>query len=241
MERFLFIIFICFIKVSNVLAIINGQTLHGISDLVRLEFDDGDSVCSGFFIKKTLIVTSAHCLYSWKDGSKSKLTNIVTVGEKKLGIQALEYISHPKYEKGLATHDLAIIKVSKNELYEGNFQISSEKIPTWGTIVYFGAGKIDMENKIYGRAKGESKYLKLGAYIFGIGPSKNSVNKEGFSSIASNDSGSPVILKETGKVVAVASQSTAITISETFLPAISVSTSLEESSNYSFLANFINH
>lgn len=97
-----------------------------------------------------------------------------------------------------------------------------------------------MENKIYGRATGEATYFKLSSYILGFGPSENSKKSEASVSIAANDSGSPVVLKETGKVMAVASKSTAITTSGSFLPAISISTSLEESSNRGFIYKFIN-
>ncbi len=118
----------------SVFAIVNDQTLVGKSDLVRLEFNEGDSVCSGFFITPKLIITSAHCLYSWRDGKAAKLTSIITIDEKKLNLEVLELVAHPDYEKGWATHDLAVIRVTRKPEYEGNFVISGEVVPKWGTI-----------------------------------------------------------------------------------------------------------
>jgi hypothetical protein len=123
-------------------------------------------------------------------------------------------------------------------MFEGSFSPGTKVIPRWGTIVYFGAGKTDMKKNIYGRAIGEANYLKLGSYILGFGPSNYKI-EGGDASIAANDSGSPVIQKETGKVIAVASKSTAITTSGSFLPAISISVSLEDKSNSVFLDKHI--
>ncbi len=134
---------------------------------------------------------------------------------------------------------MAVIKVSNHLAFEGNFLISDKDIPMFGFLVYFGAGKIDMEKKIYGRSTGEASYLAFNSYNFGFGSSRASENGEGSASIASNDSGSPVIQKETGRVMAVASKSTAIDTSGSFLPAISISSSLEEKSNRDFLLKYI--
>jgi hypothetical protein len=160
---------------------------------------------------------------------------IISVNEKKLALEALELLPHPNYEKGWATHDVAVIKVSNYSFFKGNFPVSDKAVPMVGTLIYYCAGKIDMEKKVYGRSTGEASYLALNSYIFGFGPSKASKNGEGSASIASNDSGSPVIQKETGKVIAVASKGTAINSSGSFLPAVSISSSLEEKSNRAFL------
>lgn len=237
--KYLVLFCIAWAKSWSVFALVNGQPLVGKPDLVRLEFNNRDSVCSGFFVTPTLIVTSAHCLYSWRDGSEARLTGIITANEKKLPLEVLKLIPHPDYEKGWATHDLAVVRVAPNSIYEGNFVINTNDVSMLGTVVYFGGGKIDMEKKIYGRATGEATYLKLGSYILGLGPSKSSEKKEGSASIAANDSGSPVTQKESGKVIAIASQSTAITTSGSFLPAISISTSLLEDSNRKFLEKYI--
>lgn len=233
-------IFFClfWIQSISVLALVNGQPLLGKPDLVRLEFNNRDSVCSGFFLSPSSIVTAAHCLYSWRDGNIAKLTGIISVDEKKLDLEVFELIPHPGYENGWATHDVAVIKVSNHSAFKGNFQISDHDVPMFGRLIYCGAGKIDMDKKIYGRSTGEASYLAFNSYIFGFGPSIAS-EKGGSASIASNDSGSPVIQKETGKVMAVASQSTAIGTSGSFLPAVSISTSLNEKSNRDFLFKHI--
>jgi hypothetical protein len=140
----------------------------------------------------------------------SKLTGIISVDENKLVLEVLELISHPNYEKGWTTHDVAVIKVSSHAAFQGNFVINDWDAPKFGRLIYYAAGKIDMDKKIYGRSTGEASYLEFNSYIFGFGPSRASEKGEGSASIASNDSGSPVIQKQTGRVIAVASKSTAI-------------------------------
>lgn len=221
----------------NAKALVNGKKLQGRQDLVRLEFNNRDSICSGFFLSPRLIVTSAHCLYSWRDGKEVKLTKIVSASDEELDVDVIELIPHPNYSSGWVTHDVAVIKVKSFTGFKGDYLLGEKDIPLFGKLIYYGAGKIDMDKKIYGRSWGEANFLSMSSYVFGFGPSRS--QGEGPASIASNDSGSPVVLKDSGRVIAVASQSTAIWTSGTILPAISVSTNLMEKSNREFILNHL--
>jgi len=58
-----------------------------------------------------------------------------------------------------------VIRVTINTAYAGNFVMSFGDLPTVGTLNYFGAGKIDMENKIYDRSTVSDPSLPSNLYL----------------------------------------------------------------------------
>lgn len=223
---------------SIAFALINGNRLLDTPDLVRIEFENNESICSGFFINNTTIITAAHCLYSWKDKRVLKIENILGVDDEKLILKVLKTISHPKYYLGgWSQNDLAIIKTTNYKKFSGRFKLKENTtIAKLGEIKLFGAGKIDLTPNVFGRASGVAYYIKVEGFLISLGASINHDLKEGFTSIAPNDSGSPVI-DDQGNLIAIASKATVMHSYNTFVPALSFSTIISEGSNYEFILN----
>jgi V8-like Glu-specific endopeptidase len=218
------------------LALINALPLQGIPDLVRLHFESNESVCTGFFINKTTIITAAHCFYSYKDERLLKVEAILSEDDKKLPIEAIRIISHPKYyQGGWSPNDVGIIKVSANESFKGNFSISNVDIERFGNLTFYGAGKINIEPKEYGRSYGQNNYIKFGSFLYLIGQSKHTQFPGNDTSIAPNDSGAPVVENSTGKVIGIAYKASVAWTCGSIIPALSVITSIGLEDNWQFI------
>lgn len=201
-------------------ALISGKPLTGMPELVRLDFKNG-YMCTGFFIDSTTIITAAHCL-----ANSAQVVKIISVNEEVIPVQIEKNISHPDFDNGFwPTHDLGIIKTTKFDKFSSSFHLG-ESISISGAAKLYGSGVISFQPKKRDRSIGENNFLRFGSVLLFIGA----------TSIAPNDSGAPVVDLKTGKVIAVATQSTAAE-STLYLPTISVATSLLEKSNKEFVIN----
>lgn len=214
-------------------ALINARPLKGYPDFVKLEFENRESVCSGFFLHPHKLVTAAHCLYSWKDKRPLKLEKIISENDRILDLTIIKILPHPLYLKGMSKHDIAIIETSPFKGFVGNFKLTREspnfQIP--GTLL--GAGKINIETKSEGRTIGQNTFYHLSGYYLALGSSKND-GETHEASIAPNDSGSP-LLNEQNEVMGLATKSTVSWTSGTIVPAISIGIDLREEENRKFL------
>lgn len=218
---------------QSAIALINAKDLHGYSDLVRLNFKNG-WICTGSYIDPYTILTSAHCL--WGLNSPKELALIQSEYDKTLDTVPLKFIIHPKYsEQFLPLHDLGLIKTTKYNFFKGNFTLSSNYNQTFGDLKIFGAGKADPNVKTYFRTTGENKFLKVSNIILFLGRSCKTEELGQFVSIASNDSGGPVVDAENGKIIGIASQTTSKGASSYCLPAFNLATSIISSENFKFI------
>lgn len=84
---------------KHALALVNAEKLENTPDLVRLEFSGGKSVCTGFFVTPTAIITAAHCLSDEKGVSYS-LDKILGPGDEPMSLKVTKIIPHPAYSRG---------------------------------------------------------------------------------------------------------------------------------------------
>lgn len=227
---------ILFFSSSISFALINGNRLQGNPDLLRLQFESSESVCSGFFVNSTTIITAAHCFYSYKDERLLKLDVILSVDDKKLPLEVIKIIPHPKYYKGgWSANDVGVIKTSVNDAFEGNFSLSNEVLDRAGDITFYGSGKISLEPKEYGRSTGKNSFIRFRSFLYSIGKSKQTDTPGANTSIAPNDSGAPVVCDKTGNVIGIAAKATVKWTDGTIFPALSVITRLGLEDNWNFI------
>ncbi len=213
-----------FLLPTQAYALINGKPLLGYRDLVRITLGSGDSICTGFFVNPTTVITAAHCFYSYEDGKLLEAQSLETKDNEVLAVKILSLIPHPEYyREGWSTNDIGIIKTTPNKFFRGSFPLAETSPPIMGTARMMGAGKIQLEPKQYGRSEGDNYYLQLGKFFFSLGG----------TSVAPNDSGGPLICEN--KVVGVLSKSTAKMVDGTVFPALSVMTPLRSKSNWKFI------
>lgn len=202
------------------MALINARLLKGYPDLVRISFEAEESVCSGFYVNSTTIITAAHCFYSYKDNRLLKIVAIQTVNEMKLKVKTIKLIPHPKYYiGGWSQNDIGIIKTTQNKLFKNNFPLKNTALDLTGKVTLFGAGKLSIDPKQYGRTIGVNRYIGAGPFLFSLGD----------PSIAPNDSGAPVMNRK--EVIGLASKSNR----DKFFPALSVVTILGTKENWDFI------
>ena len=207
-------------------ALINGTPLNGMPDLVRLEFESKESVCTGFYISPNYLITAAHCLFSWKDHHTLKLENIITENEEKILVNVEKQIPHPQYYTGgWSPNDVAIIKTTNNTLFNGGYILTNEETRSSGGIILYGAGKIDIEKNIFGRVMGTNHYFKIFSFMFSFGK----------PAIAPNDSGAPIVDQDSNRVIGIGSKTTVTMMINKIFPTVSIMTSLREKSNANFI------
>ncbi len=87
------------------------------------------------------------------------------------------------------------------------------------------------------RSTGENGFLKIYSVLFFLGKSKSTGGTGQSAMIAANDSGGPVVSRQTGKIIAIATETTAVASSDYGLPAIGIATSVLEESTMNFIAS----
>jgi len=130
----------------------------------------------------------------------------------------------------------AFIEVEDYQAFENKFGAISDATEL-STYTIFGAGKVALNEKIYGYKAGECKGISLGESFYCLGASKNKSELFG-ASVAPNDSGGPITDK-TGKIVAIATRTTLSWAYNTVFPAISTGVLLKTSENRNFLEKFL--
>lgn len=225
-----------FLRSLEGLALINGVPLEGINDVVRIRLKNG-WVCSGVFIDPNTILTAAHCVSPEKGVEKLQVDKIESVDNLVLDLEVKRLIPHPDYSaQTWPSYDIGIIKTSRNSKFEGQFQLQENSEGSLKEAILIGCGRTDYKNKNYSRTIGENSFLQVGAVLFFLGESSEKKPKVGMNvSVAPNDSGGPIIEKETGKIVGVM---TATTLKDSLsygVPTLSTGTSTVDKKNLIFI------
>ena len=228
-------VIIALLAASSAYALVNGMPLTETDTLVRINFGGSKSVCTGFFVNPTTILTAAHCLYSaptmlWSVSELSISNDVV------LAVTVERLVPHPLYRLGEHQgNDIGLIKTSAFATKNPMFKLSKESPMWWGTVDLMGAGKIDIARNVYGRSRGTSSYFRFGSDIYIMGRSQDTDHPGKGVTIAPNDSGGPILEPLNGEVIAVASRTTVTSTSGTVIPAISIGTLLNTAENQRFI------
>jgi hypothetical protein len=190
-------------------------------DLVRIEINQRESVCSGFYVNRTSIITAGHCI---RGQDAKQITLFTATGQIKIYVDKV--IPHPDL-------DIGIIKTSDYIHFVGKYPVSYEHIPRSGSLLLLGAGKIDVVKKIDGFSNGTNSYFRFANKLYIMGASKTQDLVGVNVSISPNDSGSPMLINS--KVVAIATQSSVVWTHNTFLPALSIGVGLQNEEVAEFL------
>lgn len=224
-----------FLRPLEGLALINGVPLDGTNDVVRIRLKNG-WVCSGVFIDPNTILTAAHCVSPEKGVEKLLVDKVESVGNLVLDLEVKRLIPHPDYSaQAWPSYDIGIIKTSRNSKFEGQFQLQENSEGSLKEAILIGCGRTDYENKNYSRTIGENSFLQVGAVLFFLGESSEKPKVGMNVSVAPNDSGGPIIEKETGKIVGVM---TATTLKDSLsygVPTLSTGTSTAIKKNLIFI------
>lgn len=193
---------------TPVLALTNGLPYLQSSDLIRIEINGRETVCSGFFVNSKTVITAAHCLRG-KDLKQITLSS--ALGPVKTYLDKI--ITHP-------TLDIGIIKTSDYIHFAGQFPLYNEHLPRSGELQLLGAGKIDVTKKLYGFSTGKNSYYRFYTQLYILGSSRNEGTAGLNVSVAPNDSGAPMLVNN--KVIAIASKSSVSWTYGMIVPALSI-------------------
>jgi hypothetical protein len=215
-------------------ALMNGVEIEGHDDLVRLEFDQRKGVCTGFYVSETIIITAAHCLYDYLN-NVSVLEIFSSSDKASLNVKIKRFILHPEYKRGSSRNDLGIIETTEYKDFQGEFRMRRPDPKSIGKLLIYGAGKIDVARKVYGRSSGANWFLRVGPFVVFVGHSFFSSRPGMNSSVAPNDSGSPIMDVNSNRVIAIASKTTSGLFSGSFWPIFNIGTLLTTQHNRDFL------
>jgi hypothetical protein len=233
--RFLITFFILFLSING-FALINGKPMIGAPDVVRLSFTNG-WVCTGVFIDEYTILTAAHCITPTNNEETIQLAKITSADNAIVDVEQKNIFVHPQYTNQYwGKYDVGIIKTSKNKNFEGDFNIEKKDKRIIGKAMLYGCGKTDISSDIRSRTTGENEFLRIDGVLFFLGKSKNIELQDGSRvSVAPNDSGGPIVDKETGNIIGINTTTTLRQSLEYGLPTISNGTSTVTSSNLNFI------
>lgn len=236
----IFIFILLLVNSFESFALINGAPLIGAKDIVRIRLKNG-WVCSGVFIDSFTILTAAHCISAEKDNESLQIDKIESVNNLVLDLEIKKLVPHPDYSPQFwPSYDIGIIKTSKNILFEGSFHLQENPVGFFEKAILIGCGRTDYENKIYSRLTGENTFFKFGALLFIFGESVSGKSNIGLNvSIAPNDSGGPIVEKETGKVIGVMTKTTLRDSLSYGVLTVSIGTSTVTQENLLFIKNLM--
>ena len=237
MKKFILsLVFISLFYSIKSLGLINAKPLENSTDVVRLVFKNG-WVCTGIYIDSETILTAAHCIHPIVQGEKISLEKIQSENDEVIDVHHVENFSHPDYkEETWHSHDLGIIKTTQNKKFKGEFKIELKSKKLLGRAILYGCGKSDLVNNSRLRLFGENYYFRVGSILFFIGKSKiDNSNLGEFVSIAPNDSGGPIVDKNTGTIIGISVTTTLKDSLSYGLPTLSTATSTVELSNLNFI------
>jgi len=125
------------------------------------------------------------------------------------------------------------LKTTPNKDFDGNFKIEGKGAGIAGHVIIYGCGKVDL--KYRERRFGENSFFRIGSILFMMGlmgPNTQSSS----AIIAPNDSGAPIVDKDSGEIIAIAATSTYLESLKYGLPVLTTATEID-SSNFSFIKN----
>jgi hypothetical protein len=198
-------------------ALINGKKLEGNTDVVRLDFQNGN-MCSGVFVDPYTILTSAHCLIN-----DEKIEKIITENDQRVDVVKMKSILHPDFNHSYwPSNDIGMVKTSKNVKFSNNFKLKKTEASLSGDALIFGCGISSFNPKKRERTFGENNYFRIGSVLFFYDN----------PSIAPNDSGAPVVDKE--KIIIGLTSKTTVG-PDSWLPTIGIVTSILNETNFNFI------
>ena len=217
-------------------ALMNGIPTLQKPDLVRLVFQDG-SMCTGNFIDPYTVLTAAHCLSPVPGETFHRLDKILSENDEALTVQQLGNVIHPGYRHQFwPSRDLGLIKTTYYSQWKQRLELA-QRAPASAKAKLYGCGVVNFDPKLRARSEGENWYLRIASVLLFVGKSHSDPAHPGEqASIAPNDSGAPITLVESSKIIAVATQTTVGSETALYIPVISLATSTTDEENAKFIS-----